>query len=132
MSKSSVVLDTSALLALMHRELGSVTVRDFILANGGEISSVNLAELVSKQLELGIPSQDTISMVQLTGTNIHVFDSECAALTGALRTATKSLRLSLGDHACLALGIKLKLPVLTADRVWSQLQLDGLEIIQIR
>jgi len=36
---------------------------------------------------------------------------------------TRSLGLSLGDRACLALGIVLKAPIYTADRAWKDLRL---------
>ncbi|MCW6035912.1 hypothetical protein K4A83_06450 [Spirulina subsalsa FACHB-351] len=48
-----------------------------------------------------------------------------------LRPLTKPLGLSLGDRACLALGLLLHQPVITADRQWNQLDLD-LEIRVIR
>lgn len=41
-----------------------------------------------------------------------------------LRAATRHLGLSLADRACLALAQRLKLPVLTTDRAWAQLQID--------
>ena len=37
---------------------------------------------------------------------------------------TKKLGLSLGDRACLALGIMLKKTVVTAEHLWSRLRLD--------
>jgi ribonuclease VapC len=37
----------------------------------------------------------------------------------------------LGDRACLALGLHLGRPVITADRVWASLNL-GVEIVVIR
>jgi ribonuclease VapC len=39
--------------------------------------------------------------------------------------------LSLGDRACLALAMELKLPVVTADRAWIDLDL-GIDICVIR
>ncbi|WP_339367212.1 hypothetical protein [Picosynechococcus sp. PCC 7002] len=41
-----------------------------------------------------------------------------------LRTITKPLGLSLGYRACLGLGLVLNQPVITADRQWSQLNLN--------
>jgi PIN domain nuclease of toxin-antitoxin system len=35
-----------------------------------------------------------------------------------------ALGLSLGDRACLALGRRLKLPVLTADQIWKKVELE--------
>jgi PIN domain nuclease of toxin-antitoxin system len=41
-----------------------------------------------------------------------------------LRPPTKHKGLSLADRACLALGQQLNLPVITADRVWKELDLE--------
>lgn len=56
--------------------------------------------------------------------------------TDAVETArphmmTRSRGLSLGDRACLALGLRLKLPVITADRSWVGLRL-GVTVREIR
>jgi len=48
---------------------------------------------------------------------------ECAAIA-RLRPISKDLGLSLGDRACLALEVRLGLPVLTADREWRKLALN--------
>jgi PIN domain nuclease of toxin-antitoxin system len=59
------------------------------------------------------------------------FDEELARQTGALRPATRSLGLSLGDRACLALAQREQLPILTADRIWAKLDL-GIAIKVVR
>jgi PIN domain nuclease of toxin-antitoxin system len=56
--------------------------------------------------------------------DVHPFDEDAAYATGALRTATRQLGLSLGDRACLALGLRLQRPVLTTDGAWTSLDLD--------
>ena len=48
-----------------------------------------------------------------------------------LRALIKSAGLSLGDRACLALGKRLNLPVLTADKIWTSLSI-GIAITLIR
>ncbi|MGH8567800.1 MAG: hypothetical protein ACREXU_07215 [Gammaproteobacteria bacterium] len=48
---------------------------------------------------------------------------ECAAIA-RLRSMSKDLGLSLGNRACLALGVRLGLPVPTADREWQKLALS--------
>lgn len=45
-----------------------------------------------------------------------------------LRPLTKAVGLSLGDRACLALGLRIRLPVLTTDREWQRLEL-GVEVV---
>jgi ribonuclease VapC len=52
------------------------------------------------------------------------FDADQAEISGSLAPPTRSLGLSLGDRACLALGKTLQLPVYTADRSWSKLPMD--------
>lgn len=129
MSKPAV-LDASAVLAVLYREQGSQLIAEYLL-NGGALSSINLAEVLSKQDELGVPAGVTVSHIELLGVRIHDFNSEAAVRVGALRSLTKSAGLSLGDRACLALGQQLGAPVLTADRVWGQLDLP-VEVIVIR
>jgi PIN domain nuclease of toxin-antitoxin system len=46
------------------------------------------------------------------------------AMAGRLWAPTRQLGLSLGDRACLSLGLRLELTVLTCDRAWAQLPLD--------
>jgi ribonuclease VapC len=59
------------------------------------------------------------------------FDKSQAKTAGALLPQTRSIGLSLGDRACLALGMTLKAPIYTADRAWKKLRL-GVEIRVIR
>lgn len=44
---------------------------------------------------------------------------EDAVAIARLRTTTRAQGLSLGDRACLAAGLRLGRPVLTADRSWA-------------
>ncbi len=41
-------------------------------------------------------------------------------IAGDLVVQTRPLGLSLGDRACLALGLALKAPVYTADKLWKK------------
>jgi len=40
--------------------------------------------------------------------------------------------LSLGDRACITLGIKLQAPIYTADKIWAKLKLNNADIKLIR
>ena len=65
------------------------------------------------------------------GLAIRPFDESLAVEAGFLRPATRQYGLSLGDRACLALALRERIPVVTADRAWSQLDL-GIDIQVIR
>jgi len=59
------------------------------------------------------------------------FDMQQAHIAGNLWQQTKPFGLSLGDRACLALATHLDLPVLTADKIWAQLDI-GVPVRLIR
>ena len=119
MSSERFVLDASALLALLNEESGGEIVADAL--PGAAMSTVNLSEVVAKLSEHGMPIAAVENAVSGLGIELHDFDRESAFATGALRPDTKGLGLSLGDRACIALGTRLGLPVLTADRRWTKL-----------
>ena len=121
----SDVLDASAILAVVHSEPGADTVLAAI--PDGVISVVNLSEVVAKLAEEGA-SESTISQ-RLDDLNLTVapFTVEQAFAAGMLRPLTRSAGLSLGDRACIALGIQLGYGVLTSDREWATLDL-GIEV----
>ena len=52
------------------------------------------------------------------------FDLLQARTAGDLVTQTRMLGLSLGDRACLALALNLKVPVYTTDQAWKKLKLE--------
>lgn len=126
---SSVVLDASALLALLNKEPGGEAVASFI--PGAVISAVNLSEVAAKLAEQGAPWELIQPALDDLGLEVQPFDVEAAYQTAALREPTRSLGLSLGDRACLALGQQLRAVVLTTDRPWRELDL-GAEIQVIR
>ena len=126
---ADVVLDASALLALLNTEPGSEEVERTI--PGAAISAVNLSEVVAKLVEAGMPEEAVRSVLGGIELEIHPFDVELAFQTGILRPQTRALGLSLGDRACVALGLQLKAPVLTTDRNWKSLNV-GVEVRAIR
>lgn len=126
---SNVVLDASALLALLNDETGSDRVAEVI--PGAAISAVNLSEVVAKLTERGMPGQAVRRALAGIELEIHDFVEGSAFRTGFLRSSTRSLGLSFGDRACIALGQELGAPVLTTDRNWRDLAV-GIEIQVIR
>ena len=101
------------------------------IADGAFISSVNVTEVVTRQINLGVSDADARANVEELEIEVVPFDEELAYRAGLLRSATRSAGLSLGDRACLALAERLGVPALTTDRVWGTLQL-GIQIEIVR
>lgn len=119
-----IVLDSSALLAILHQEPGAeMFTQQFDLLESGVMSAVNVAEVYGKLVGRGISSGEAWEAVIAPIPKIIDFDQEQAKIAGGLLPRTRALGLSLGDRACLALGIALKAPIYTADRAWKDLRL---------
>jgi ribonuclease VapC len=118
---TDIVLDASAVLVLMHRETGAEPVKAALPA--AVLGSVNLAEVVTKLVERGMPPDEIADLLQSFDLDLHAFDDILAFETGVLRASTRGRGLSLGDRACLALARRLGASVLTADRAWQGLDL---------
>lgn len=119
---SNVILDASALLALLNQEPGSDVVAA-AMRDGAAIGTVNLSEVVAKLAEAGMPETDIRTALNPLPLEVMPFDSELAFVAGSLRPLTRAAGLSLGDRACLALGQRLRVPVLTTDAAWQNLAL---------
>ena len=128
---SSWVLDASALMAVVNSEPGAGRVEEALDA-GATMSTVNLSEVVAKLAEAGLPEQSVLDVIGPVGLQFAVFDAEDAVSAGLLRLPTRSAGLSFGDRACLALASRIGVPVLTADRAWAAVDLDGVEVQFIR
>jgi len=123
------VLDASAVLAWLHGEPGSAPVEAGMAS--AQISSVNLSEVLTKVVERGGSAQAARVDLQAYGLTVHAFTPNDADVAADLRLPTRQAGLSLGDRACLALGKRLGVPVLTADRAWAQLEV-GVHIELLR
>lgn len=122
MRNVEVVLDTSAILAVINEEPGAEIVRP--LLDHAIINAVTLAEVITKMADWGMSENDVQDRLHDLGIRTVPFDEDQAYRTGMLRPATRRFGLSLGDRACLALGLIRDLPVATADRNWARVSLD--------
>jgi ribonuclease VapC len=125
----TVVLDASAMLAYLKGEPGGDRV-DGLLAES-VMSSVNWAEVIQKSIAANVDVDGMLDDVQMLGLRIEPFLPEDGEIAGRLWSQTKQAGLSLGDRACLSLGLRLAAPVLTSDRAWASLNL-ALDIQLIR
>lgn len=127
---SSIVLDASALLAVLSGEPGAEKLTPRLL-NAATVSTVNLAEVQSRLVRGGADPDEAWDVILSPIREAAEFTTEQAKIAGSLVTQTRAHGLSLGDRACLALGIALDAPVYTADRAWKNLRL-GLRIHVVR
>jgi PIN domain nuclease of toxin-antitoxin system len=126
---TEAVLDASALLAFLRNEPGAARVGPML--GGSRLSTVNLAEVLGKLASYGKPAEAAAYQIERLHIQLVPFDAEQAKLAASLWPATRAAGLSLGDRACLALGLKTGLPVVTADRQWDRCGV-GVTVIQIR
>lgn len=125
---SQVVVDSSVILAILKQEGGAEA--EGYLGNA-LASTVNLTEVATKLIQLGYSDEDTEMVMAALTIERVAFTEEFINPTATLSKLTKPYGLSFGDRACLALGIRKNLPVLTADRAWTQLDLP-IEVKLIR
>lgn len=127
---NSVVLDASALLALVQEERGAEKLKPLI--RKAVMSTVNVVESLTALQRINIPSNEASLLINEIVADVIPFDMEQAVYVADLYPQVKHKGLSLGDRACIALGIKLKAPIYTADNAWADLNLNGVDIRLIR
>ena len=118
----NTVLDASALIALLGHELGAEKVEDLVPTS--VMSAVNLTEVLQWGIRNGQAVDNLPSILEATGLRFVDYDAQQAADTAALWPAGEPRGLGLGDRACLALGRRMRVPVVTADQRWGELDLD--------
>jgi len=116
LSDGPVVLDASAVLALLQNEPGADRVA--ALLTGGAMSAVNLSEAVAKLTDHGMATADIREALDGLPLDVHAFDRDAAFAAGELRRITRGGGLSPGDRAYLALAAHLGVEAVTADRAW--------------
>ncbi len=126
---SEIVLDASALMAVLREEPGAAAVEAVI--DDAAVSAVNLSEVQAKLVERGTPAEIAWSWLVDLDLDVVDFDALQAKVAGDLGVLTRAHGLSLGDRACLALAQVRSLPVMTADRAWAGLEV-GIEIRAVR
>ena len=119
---SRIVLDASAVLAVIHQEAGYEKLTAPLLAQA-VASTVNLAEVQSKLVSRGWAPQEAWEDATSPVREAVPFDAEQARIAGDLIADTRQVGLSLGDRACLALAIALEAPVYTCETAWKKVRL---------
>jgi ribonuclease VapC len=127
------VIDASALLAVARDENGANVVLDLINTEECVVSSVNLAEVASKLIDLGLPTSELHNAIAQFNVDAIDFSQEQVIVSAEIRPITKAIGLSLGDRACIALAKLMNGCAVTADKAWSDIaEPVGVSIIIIR
>ena len=148
-SRRPLVLDASAVLAVLYGERGQKKIRARLRGADAILSTVNFAEVAAKLAE-GASSEGASSegasseggtdtqdggfgageireLVGALGLEIQPFDEEAALEAGLLRAVTRDRGLSLGDRVCVAQARQVGGVALTLDKAWEGL--DNVEVV---
>lgn len=118
---SDVVLDATALLALLLDEPGGKLVEERLPQ--AMISSVGLAEVAARLADRGMPVEEIRSVLDALAVEVVSFDAEMAYTSAELGPLMRDLGVSLGGRATLALGRTREAVVMTANREWARLDI---------
>jgi PIN domain nuclease of toxin-antitoxin system len=127
---NNIILDASALLALIQNEPGTEIIKPLLKIS--VMSAVNITETLSVLQRVNITPKEGLTLITNIITTIIPFDLELAELAANIHPLTKSKGLSLADRACIALGIKLQIPIYTTDKIWAEITINNANIILIR
>lgn len=127
---TSVVLDASAVLALVRDEPGADKVAPHV--GRGAISAVNLQEVIKELLLSGLDEATTRELLDELRLDVCSHDAAAAYAAAGLHAQTRQYGRGLGDRSCLALAIQIGVPALTADREWKKVKVKNLKLEHIR
>ena len=115
-----VVLDSSAVVALLYDEPGSAVVQARL--RGAAICTVNLAEVGDFLVRSSAGRREDMERA-IAALDLLVYDPDAALAldVSELLPLTRSVGLSLGDRFCLALAKRMERPVLTGDHIWREI-----------
>jgi ribonuclease VapC len=127
-----IVLDASALLALINREPGwEVVARAAAGDDDATISAVNYSEILQKAARVGIAAEEIDSALDELAITVTPFGRLDARLAASFYRHRSDL--SLAGRVCLALGRSLSSATYTTDRTWSNWADDfGVQVVVIR
>lgn len=121
----SAVLDASALLALLQDEAGADAV-DAALSDESCCGAANWSEVAQRIIAAG--GDWDLAKALLLSYDLRIESVTATDAEWAAHRYRHGEGLSLADRLCMALGERLELPVLTADRAWGAAG----RIVQIR
>ena len=126
-----IVLDASALLALVDREVGWDLVAAAASADDVTMSAVNYAEVLQKARRRGVATEAVDTLLDALDFTVTPFGRLDARLAASFYRHGSGL--ALADRVCLALARSLSSSAYTADRAWLRWAADfGVDVTVIR
>ncbi len=116
------------MLAWLQQEPGSERVQP--LLEDGFVSAANWSEILQKTRQHGADPHEVGLLLRSLGLEIVEVTREDGETAAAIWE--KGVPLSLGDRLCLAVAIRLQLPVVTTDRLWKKASVQDVEIELLR
>jgi len=125
-----VLLDSSSLIAMLYDEPGAAYVQEQL--DEASLLAVNLEETLMVLLRDGMPRDVVRRTFDELDIDVISYTAEMAWRSAEIQSLVRT-PLSLADRSCLAAAAILGMPVLTADRAWSDVgPAFGVEVRLIR
>jgi PIN domain nuclease of toxin-antitoxin system len=121
------VIDASVVLAWLQDEPGADDAEPMIME--GVIGAANWSEVLQKSRQHGVAPELVARLLASFGLNVSDVTRADGEAAADLWSAHPPL--SLGDRLCLALGIRLGVPVATMDGAWSGIE-NGPTVVVLR
>jgi ribonuclease VapC len=125
---SFIILDASALIALLQSEKGAKIVADEV--QGAAISAINLGEAAQRQYRDGKTRAEFEAMATAFELNVIPVDGALALDAAEIREIARAKGLSQADCICLALAKQMEVAAMTADQKW--LEIAGAVGVEVR
>ena len=93
---------------------------------------MNPQEVAKETLRESASPEATRAALDELALDVHPHNREAAYAAAALYEQTKQYGRGLGDRTCMALGIVMGVPVLTTDRDWRNVVVEGLRLEHVR
>jgi len=113
-----IVLDASALIALVNDEAGADVIGQAVTEDDATISTVNYSEALQKAARQNVAPEVVDAAIEGLGITVNPFSRLDARLTASFYRHRSGL--SLADRVCLALARSLTSPVYAGDQLWAQ------------
>lgn len=110
----TAVLDASVVLAWLQDEAGSDDAEPLLME--GVIGAANWSEILQKSRQHGVEPEPVARLLASFGLDVTEVTRDDAERAADLWRRGSGF--SLADRLCMALGIRLSLPVVTTDRDW--------------